>query len=341
MQRATMPNATSRAWRKNMLKAYLIQPWFLLTCAAIGAAPAAAQTYPSKPVRYIVPFPAGASPDIVARAITSKLSRMWGQQVLVDNRSGGTGTFGAQVAAKAPADGHTIFQCNIASSAIAESLFSKLGYDHARDFAPITLIGTTANALVVHPSLPKTLKEFVAYARSQPDKMSYGSSGVGSSPHLAMELLKMMTKISIVHVPYQSAPQAVSEVMAGQIEAAVTNVPQLLPLIQGNRVRALAVTSAKRVEQIPAVPTMAEGGLPGYEVYSWYGVCTNAGTPAPILDKMNTDVTEVLRSPDIQKTFGELMIDITPTTRDGFAKFMRDETARWAEVAKAAGITKQ
>lgn len=321
------------------------RPWVLLACAAASvawAAPVFAQAYPTKPVRYIVPFPAGASPDIVARAITEKLSRLWGQQVIVDNRSGAGGTVGAQVAAKAPPDGYTLFQCNIASSAIAESLYHKLGYDHPRDFAPITRIGTTPNALVVHPSLPtKTLKEFIAHAKAHPGKMSYGSSGAGSSPHLSMELLKMMTKTNIVHVSYKGAPQAMSEVMAGQIESGMTNIPLIIAPIQAGRLRGLAVTSSKRVSQLAHVPTMIESGLAGYEVYSWYGVCTNAATPAPILEKLHADVTSVLRSPEIQKTFGDLMIDVAPTTREGFAEFMRTETARWAEVAKTAGITKQ
>lgn len=310
--------------------------------AAAWSSPATAQAYPTKPVRYIVPFPAGASPDMVARTITERLSRLWGQQVIVDNRSGAGGTMGAQAAAKAPPDGYTLFQCNIASSAIAEALYHKLGYDHPRDFAPITRIGTTPNALVVHPSTPaRTLKEFVAVARANPGKLSYGSSGAGSSPHLSMELLKMMTKTNIVHVSYKGAPQAMSDVMAGQIESGMTNIPLVIAPIQAGRLRGLAVTSARRVSQIANVPTMIESGLPGYEVYSWYGVCTNAGTPAPILEKLHADVTSVLRSAEVQKIFGDLMIDVAPTSREGFAEFMRSETARWAEVAKSAGITKQ
>jgi len=330
--------------RVNAASGFAVRRWLALACAASAAwlAPAQAQTYPSKPVRYIVPFPAGASPDIVARTITEKLTRLWSQQVIVDNRSGAGGTVGAQFAAKAPPDGHTLFQCNIASSAIAESLYFKLGYDHPRDFAPITRIGTTPNALVVHPSLPvRTLKEFIAHAKAHPGKMSYGSSGAGSSPHLSMELLKMMTKTDIVHVSYKGAPQAMSDVMAGQIESGMTNIPLILSPIQTGRMRGLAVTSSKRVTQLPNVPTMIESGLPGYEVYSWYGVCTNAATPPAILEKLHADVTGVLRSPEVQKTFGDLMIDVAPTTREGFAEFMRKETARWAEVAKVAGIAKQ
>lgn len=313
-----------------------------IAAGAVWMSPAWAQAYPTKPVRYIVPFPAGASPDIVARTITERLSRLWGQQVIVDNRSGAGGTVGAQFAAKAPPDGYTLFQCNIASSAIAESLYLKLGYDHPRDFAPITRIGTTPNALVVHPSMPaKSMKEFIAYAKANPGKLSYGSSGAGSSPHLSMELLKMMTKTNIVHVSYKGAPQAMSDVMAGQIESGMTNIPLIIAPIQAGRMRGLAVTSAKRVSQISHVPTMIESGLPGYEVYSWYGVCTNAATPASIIEKLHADVTGVLRSTEVQKIFGDLMIDIAPTSREGFAEFMRTETARWAEVAKVAGLTKQ
>ena len=317
---------------------------YVLAAFAIFVVPAQprAQSYPTKPVRYIVPFPAGASPDIVARTITERLGRLWGQQVIVDNRAGAGGTVGAQFAAKAAADGYTLFQCNIASSAIAAGLYHKLGYDHARDFAPITRIGTTPNALVVHPSMPaKSLQAYVAYAKAHPGKLSYGSSAAGSSPHLSMELIKIMTKTNIVHVAYKGAPQAMSDVMAGQIESGMTNVPLIIAPIQVGRLRGLAVTSAKRIGPLPDVPTMIESGLAGYEVYSWYGVCTNAGTPANVLEKLHKDVTAVLGSPEVQKTFGDLMIDIAPTSPEGFAEFMRKETARWSDVARAAGVPKQ
>lgn len=314
----------------------------LASLAAMLAAPAGAQSYPAKPVRYVVPFPAGGSPDLVARTLAERLSKLWGQQVVVDNRAGAGGTVGAAFAAKSPADGYTLFQCNIASSAIAESLYAKMPYDHQRDFAPITLIGTTPNVLVVHPSMPaKTLQEFIAYARANPGKLSYGTSAAGTSQHLAMEYFKLAAKINVVHVPYKGAPQALSDVIGGQIPVSAQSAPGVLPAIQGNRVRPLAVTSLKRIAQLPAVPTMHETALPNFEVNSWYGLCAPTGTPAAILDKVHADLSAVLKLPEVQQRFHEFVLEIAPTTREQFGQFMQNETARWARVIKEAGIEKQ
>ena len=322
--------------RVNHLERALIAAACLLPAISWG------QTYPSKPVRYIVPFPAGASPDLVARTLTERFSRLWGQQVLVDNRSGAGGTLGAQFAAKAAADGYTLFQCNIASSAIAESLYAKLGYDHQRDFAPLSRIGTTPNALVVHPSMPaRTMQEYIAYAKTNPGKLSYGSSAAGTSPQLSMEWLKLLAKIDIVHVAYKGSPQAISDVLGGQIPSGITNVPLVLASIQAGRLRGLAVTSAKRVAQLPSVPTMQESGFAGYEVTSWYGICAPAGTPPSLLDKLHADITTVLRMPEVQQRLSEMMVDPAPTSREQFTRFIRSEIARWAHVIQAAGIAKQ
>ncbi len=301
-----------------------------------------AQGYPVKPVRYVVPFPAGASPDIIARLVTERLSRMWGQQVIVDNRSGAGGTIGAAFAAKSPADGYTLFQCNIASSAIAESLYAKLPYDQQRDFAPLSLIGTSASILVVHPSLPaRSVKEFIAYARANPGKLSYGTSATGTSPQLAMEVLKMTAKIEVVHIAYKGAPQALTDVIGGQIPVTVQTAPAVLPSILAGRVRALAVTSKKRISQLPSVPTLDETALPGFEVNTWYGLCAPAGTPVPILDKVHADLTALLRVPEIQQRFKDMVIEVAPISRDEFAQFIRSESTRWARVIKAAGIAQQ
>ena len=301
-----------------------------------------AQSYPAKPVRYVVPFPAGASPDIIARLITERLSRMWGQQVVVENRSGAGGTVGAAYAARSPADGYTLFQCNIASSAIAESLYAKMPYDHQRDFAPLSRIGMSPNVLIVHPSMPaRSVQEFIAYAKANPGKLSYGSSAAGVSPQLAMELFKLTAKIDVVHIPYQGAPQALSDVIGGQIPCSAQTAPAVLPAIQSGRVRALAVTSLKRISQLPSVPTMHETALPGFEVNSWYGLCAPAGTPEPVLDKVHTDLTAVLRMPEIQQRFKDLVIEVAPTSREEFAQFIRAEAARWARVIKDSGIPQQ
>lgn len=320
--------------------------WALLLALGVAAAhvpaPCRAQVYPVKPVRYIVPFPAGGSPDIIARLISERLGRMWGQQVLVDNRSGAGGTVGAALAARAPADGYTLFQCNIASSAIAESLYAKLPYDHQRDFSPLSRIGMTPNVLVVHPSMPaRSLKEFISYARANPGKLSYGSSAAGSSQHLSMELFKLTAKIDVVHVSYKGAPQALSDVIGGQIPSSVQTAPGVLQAIQSGRVRALAVTSLKRIPQLPAVPTMDEAALRGFEVNSWYGLCAPSATPAPLLDKVHDDLVSVLRAPDIQQRFEQLVIEDAPTSRDEFAQFIRAETARWARVIRETKIPPQ
>jgi tripartite-type tricarboxylate transporter receptor subunit TctC len=317
---------------------------FLALAALASCFPAAsrAQSWPAKPVHYVVPFPAGASPDIVARLITERLTRMWGQQVLVENRFGAGGTVGAAFAARSPADGYTLFQCNIASSAIAESLYAKLPYDHQRDFAPLSRIGTTASVIVVHPSLPvRTVKEFIAYAKANPGKLSYGTSAAGTSPQLTMELIKLTAKIDVVHVAYKGAPQALTDVIAGQIPVSAQTAPAVLPAIQSGRVRALAVTSLKRIAQLPSVPTMDETAFPGFEVNSWYGLCAPAATPAVILDKVHADLTAVLRTPEIQQRFKDLVIEVAPTSREEFAQFIRAETARWARVVRDAGIPQQ
>ena len=314
----------------------------LLSTASWAQTPAAGPAYPTKAVRYVVPFAAGASPDLIARLITERLSKMWGQQVLVDNRAGAGGTLGALYAAKAPADGYTLFQCNIASSAIAQSLYAKMPYDHQRDFAPISLIATGPSAFVVHPSMPfKTIKEFIAYARANPNKLSYGTSALGTSPQLAMELLRLTTKFEIVHVAYKSSPQALSDTIGGQIPVTAQTAPAVLPSIQSGRVRALAVTSLKRIPQLPDVPSIAEAVVPGFEVNSWYGLCAPTGTPAPILDKVHADLTAILRTPDIHQRFSEMVLDPAPMSRDQFGQFIRAETARWARVIKEAGIPQQ
>ena len=301
-----------------------------------------AQAWPTKPVRYVVPFPAGGSPDIIARLITERLSKMWGQQVIVENRSGAGGTVGAAYAAKSPADGYTLFQCNIASSAIAPSLYSKPLYDQQRDFAPLSRIGTTPNVLVVHPSLPvRSVKEFIAYAKANPGKLSYGTSAAGNSQQLTMELLKLTLRIDIVFIPYKGAPQALIDVSAGQIPTSIQSAPGVLSAIQAGRVRALVATSLKRIPQLPDVPTLSETVLPDFEVTSWYGLCAPTGTPAPLLDKIHADLLTVLKLPEIQQRLRDLVIEVAPNSREEFAQFIRAETARWAKVIKAAGIPQE
>ena len=301
-----------------------------------------AQSYPVKPVRYVVAFAAGDSPDIVARLVADRLSRMWGQQVVVENRVGAGGTIAGAAVANAPPDGYTLFHCNIASSAIAAALYPKLPYDPLRDFAMVSRIATTANALIVHPSLPAaSVAEFIAYAKANPGKLSYGSPGVGTSPHLSMELFKSIAGINVVHIAYKGAMPALADVMGGQIPVMLANLPALLPHIISGKVRALAVTSAKRTAQLPAIPTMIESGVPDYVVTAWYGMCAPAGTPQPILEKLHADLITTLQAPDVQQRLSDLVIDVAPTSRDEFTAFIRSEIERWAEVVKNAGIPPQ
>ena len=313
----------------------------VVLAAGCHAATAAAQNYPVKPVRYVVPFAAGTGNDIVGRLITDRLTRMWGQQVIVDNRGGASGTIGAAFVAKAPPDGYTLLHCNIAPNAISLSLIDKLPYQHS-DFAPITRIGMPPNVIAVHPSVPfKTIKDLINYAKANPGKLSYAASTPGTSPHLTMELLKLRMKFDIVHIGYKNASQGTSDVIAGQLPVNITNSPFLVAPVQAGQLRALAVASAQRQPLLPNVPTMQETGVPDFEVNSWYGVCAPTGTPVALLDKLNADIHTAMRVPDVERRLNELGMPGAPTTRDEFDKFMRAEIARWAQVIKEAKIPKQ
>jgi tripartite-type tricarboxylate transporter receptor subunit TctC len=319
----------------------------LLVAGAFSAvswpgAPSLAQSYPVKPVRYVVAFAAGDSPDIVARLVADRMSRMWDQQMVVENRVGAGGTIAGATVANAAPDGYTLFHCNIASSAIAAAVYPKLPYDPIRDFAMVSRIATTANALIVHPSLPaKSVAEFIAYAKAHPGKLSYGSPGVGTSPHLSMELFKTTTGVNVVHIAYKGAMPALADLMGGQIPVMLANLPALLPHIVSGKIRALAVTSATRSARLPVVPTMLESGVADYVVTSWYGMCAPAGTPAPILEKLHADLTKTLQAPDVQQRLADLVIEVAPTSRDEFTAFIRSEIARWGQVVRDSGIPTQ
>lgn len=315
----------------------------LITAAAcLRPLASAAQTFPSKPVRYVVPFGAGTSPDIVGRLLADRFTRMWGQQVIVDNRVGVAGVMGTAFVAKSPPDGHTLVQCNVASSAIAMSLVAKMPYDQQRDLAAVTRIGNMPNIILAHPSVPfRNLKEMIAYARANPGKLSYSSGLPGVSPQLSLEMIKLLAKVDIVNIPYKIASQGLTDTIGGQVPINVSNLPASVQPVASGRLRAIAVTSAKRTPQMPNVPTVQEAGFPGYEVQSWYGVCVPSGTPVAILDKLTTDIHSVLRIPEIQQRLTELGIDVAPTSREEFDQFIRAEIARWAQVIKDAGIVQQ
>ena len=317
----------------------------LLVMAAISLwpLPSSAQTaFPSKPVRYVVPFGAGASPDLVGRLLADKFTRLWSQQVFVDNRVGAAGVLGSAFVAKSPPDGHTLLQCNIASSAIAVSLYLKMPYDAVRDLTAVTRIGMTPNIIFVHPSVPiQTIKQFIAYAKANPGKLSYASGLAGTSPQLSMELLKLMAKIDVVNIPYKVGFQGVSDNIAGQVPVGISNFPVSVAPVKAGRLRPLAVTGATRVAQLPDVPTVQESGLPGYEVTSWQGVCAPGATPAALLDRLNADINGVLKMPDIRAKLDDLVMVGAQTTREEFDQFIRAEIARWAKVIKDAQIPQQ
>ena len=306
------------------------------------ASTSSGQPFPNKLVRYVVPFGAGASPDIVARLLADRLTRLWGQQVIVDNRVGAAGLLGTAFVAKSPPDGYTLLQCNIASSAIAMSLFAKMPYDQVRDLAAVTRIGMMPNILTAHPSVPiRSFKAFIDYARAHPGKLSYSAGLVGTSPQLSMELLQLMAKIKIEHIPYKIGAQGITDTIGGQVPFNVSNFPAMVSPIQSGRLRALAVTSANRAAQLPEVPTVQEAGFAGYDVQSWYGVCAPAATPTAVLDKLHADINTVLRMPDVQQRLNELVIGGPPTSREEFDQFIRAEIARWAQVIKDAAIAQQ
>ncbi len=299
---------------------------------------AVAQAYPNKPVRYVCPFPAGGGVDIVTRIVGTKLGELWGQQVIVDNRPGAGGTLGAAVAAKATADGYTLFMGGAGPLAIGPALYKKLPYDSIRDFAPVALIGATPMVLVVHPSAPaKSVSEFVAHARANPAKINYASAGVGSILHLSMEMFRSQAGITIVHVPYKGAAPALSDLFGGHVLAMMADLPLLQPHIKAGKVRPLGLTTAKRSAQLPNVPTIAEAGVPGYEAMFWLATFAAAGVPKPIVAKVNADLVKALNAPDVQRRLTEDGFDIVASTPEQLGSFVKGEMVKWAKAVKDSG----
>jgi tripartite-type tricarboxylate transporter receptor subunit TctC len=297
-----------------------------------------AQNYPVKPVRWFVPFPPGGGTDVISRAIAAKLSETWGQQVVVDNRPGSGGTIGLAIAAKAPADGYHLVMGQLANVAIAPALYPKLQYDPVKDFTPVTLALASPLILVVHPSRPaKNVKELVALARAQPEAITYGSPGNGTTGHLAMEIIRSNAKVKMVHVPYRGAAPAFTGLLGGEVAVYMSSIQPAMPMLKAGRVRALGVTSTKRIATLPNVPTLAETGLPGYDVTNWYGVMAPAGIPRDVLGKLHADLVTVLRQPEVQQRFAAEGGDATPNTPEQFATFIRGEIAKWGRAVKESG----
>jgi tripartite-type tricarboxylate transporter receptor subunit TctC len=305
----------------------------------LGAAPAAvAQTYPAKPVRIIVPVGAGGATDILTRALAKRLGTVWQQQVLVDNRPGGGSNIGFDIAAKAPADGHTLLMAQPAFT-VNVSLYRKLPYDPLRDFAPIVLTASGANVLVVHPSVPaRSVKDILALARSRPGQMSYASSGNGTTPHLSGELLKSLTGIRMTHIPYRGAGASIADLIGGHVDVAFLSLSSVTPHVQSGKLRAIAITSARRSALMPDLPTFVESGLPTFVVTGWFGLVAPAGSPREVVDSVNAAVTQALAHPEVLQTLNAYGLEAAaPNTPEQFGQFLQSEIARWAQVVKASG----
>ena len=315
--------------------------WIVALLLAAIAQTAAAQAYPTKPVRIMVGYPPGGGVDTAARMVAAAFSEIWGTTVIVENRPGAAGNIATEYTAKAAPDGHTLVLCNIGSHSVTPARFRKrLNYDPIADFAFPAMIGGVPNVFMVHPSMPtRSLKEFVGYAKAHPGKVNFGSSGVGGSPHLSMELFKMMSGIDIVHVPYKGVALALADVMSGHMESAVGNLAGgSLAAIRAKKVRPLGVTSARRNAQVPDVPTFAEQGVPDYDVTGWYGICTQSKVPQPILAKLNADLNQLLGRGPLRQRLEDQGIAVTPRTPEAFATHVKSEIAKWTRVVQQAKL---
>ena len=313
---------------------------FLAACAAVlFSGSAGAQDYPSRPVKIIVPFPAGGSNDIIARIVAQKLTERNGQTFLVENRGGAGGNIGAETVATAEPDGYTLLLTAPPPLTINGSLYKKLPFDPAKAFAPVALIASVPIVLVVNPSVPaKNVGELIALAKAKPGTLNFGSSGIGSTNHLAGELLKSMASIDIVHVPYRGAAPAMNDLLAGQIPFMFDNMPAVLPQVQGKAINAIAVAGARRAEALPDVPVVAET-IPGFEASSWFGLVAPAKTPQPALAKLGGELEAILKMADVKKRLAELGAEPGTVFGEAFGQFMTDETAKWGKIIKASGAT--
>jgi len=298
-----------------------------------GSGPA----YPTKAIRIVVPFPAGGTSDILSRAVGQKLTEEWKQPVIIDNRPGAGANIGAEIVVKSPPDGYTLLAASTIHT-INPSLYRKLAYDPVKDFTPITLIAATSQVLAVHPSLPvKTVKELVAYAKKRPGEINYSSAGSGSQPHLTAELFKSRTGINIVHVPYKGAPPAMTDLLAGHVALSFATSPSAVPHVKAGKLRALAVSTAKRISALPDVPTIAEAGVPGFEASGANGLVGPAGMPGPVVEKLNAAVVRIVKEPAMSKFLSEQGADPFTTTPAEYAAYIKSEVAKWAKAVKDSG----
>ena len=313
-----------------------LQYAYALALAAFAAG-AAAQQYPSKPVRFVVPFVAGGPNDIQGRLLGEKLAQRLGQQFIIDNRGGAGGNIGMEIVAKAPPDGYTLVIATVGTWAVNPHLY-KLPYDVLRDFSPIMQVSTSPAVLVVHPSVPaKNVKELVALAKSKPGRLNYGSSGVGGTGHLAGELFNTMAGVKMTHIPYKGGGPAMIDLVGGQVQLVFATAASAVPQIKGGKIRGIAVTTVKRSALMPNLPTISEAGLPGFDANNWYGLLAPAKTPRPIIDRLNAEVTKVLAMPDVKEFLFNQGLDPAPGTPEKFGAYIKSEMTKWAKVVKDSG----
>lgn len=309
---------------------------FLLSiCAGSGAL---AQGYPAKPISIIVPYAAGGTNDLLAREVSAKLSVSMGVPVVVENRSGAGGNIGARHVARAAPDGYTLGAVPVGVLSINQWIYADAGFDPAKDLAPITMAGSVPNVLTVNPSLPvHNVEELIQYARAHPGKLSFASMGVGTTGHLCGEMLKMLTKVDITHVPYKGAAPALSDLLAGHVQMMCDNLTNAMPHIKAGKLRALAVTSLKRAPMLPDTPTLSEAGVEGFEATAWFGFVAPAATPRPIIDKLNAELVKALRDPEVGQRLANLGLMTVADTPEEFARFISSETKKWKEVVQRSG----
>ncbi|MEX0960171.1 MAG: tripartite tricarboxylate transporter substrate binding protein [Burkholderiales bacterium] len=315
-----------------------IIPTIVAAVLALSAAGASAQ-YPEKPIRIIVPYTAGGTSDILARAIGQQLSESWGQPVLVENRPGANGNIGAALVARSPADGHTVLLADVGALCISASVYTRLTYDPARDLAPVVMVSYSPHVLGVHPSVPAhSVQELIALAKSKPGILNFATAGVGSAPHLAGIEFALRTGVKWTYIPYRGGSQAVADVVAGHADVLFNGMLPTYPHVTGGRLRALAVSSAQRAPAAPDIPTVAESGLPGFETGSWQGVLAPAGTPRAIVDKLNAGIRRILATPELRRRLAEQGTEVRAGSPDALHEFMQTEIARWAEVVEEVGV---
>jgi tripartite-type tricarboxylate transporter receptor subunit TctC len=303
------------------------------------AGPAKAQDYPSKPIRLVVPFAAGGATDVLARLVGERLTASLGQQVVVDNRPGAGGNIGSDIVARAEPDGYTILMGAVGTHAINPSLYPKMPYDPVKDFAPVTLVASVPNVLVVNPEVPaNSVQELIDLAKAKPGELNFASSGNGTSIHLSGELFKAMTGTDIVHVPYKGSGPAVTDLLGGQVQMMFDNMPSSLPHVKAGKLRALGVTSAKRSPALPEVPTIAEAGVPGYDATSWFGILAPAGTPEPVVTRLQGAIVQALGEPEMRQRMADLGAEPVGDTPAEFGQFITAELAKWAKVVNDAGV---